>query len=270
MTANPGSLGAFLRAHREQVAPAAAGVEVTRRRQVRGLRREEVAVRAGLSTDYYTRLEQGRECHPSSETLSALTEALRLDRDNARYLRALVAPVGTDDLDSEQVSPGIAQLVKSRSGTPAIVLGRYLDVLMNNEIAGALTQSFTTGRNLLTDAFVDPELRRLYGAYWPFLCAGVVAGLRTATGSDLQAPRLVGLVETLSARSDEFRKLWTGHKLTPHGRGSVMLTHPWVGPVWLDYEAMRPAGATRQVLVMFVAEQGSPSAKALAKLGGAG
>jgi transcriptional regulator with XRE-family HTH domain len=235
---------------------------------VRGLRREEVAMLAGVSSDYYVRLEQGRDQHPSQQVLDALARALQLDDDVAAHLQRLVNPPTRRRRKSprpEKVPTGILQLIESWSQTPAYVFGRYMDVLAANPLATALAPYYVKGGNLVRAAFLDPRVRDLH-ADWEHVTEGTVAGLRALVGPDVDDPRLNELVGELSVRSERFRQLWARHDVRPKRSGTTRIDHPLVGPLALSYERMPIPDTDRQTLGIYHAAPGSPSAQALALL----
>lgn len=261
-----GELGAFLRAHRAQRSPDDAGVLYSGRRKVAGLRREEVAVLAGVNADYYTRLEQGRESRPSPHVLDALCRALQLDADAREHLHRLAgaAPTTTPDPAPVAVSPQLRQLMDGCPHTPAFVLNRTLDVLATNALADALFAPFDRADNLARMTFLDPAGRHFY-AQWDWTAQAVVANLRIAAGH--ADPGLPRLVTELSAGSEQFRTLWNTHTVRGKTGDPKHLLHPDVGPLTLIYQAFDVRSAPGQQLILYHAEPGSPSAQALALLG---
>ncbi|MDX3078561.1 helix-turn-helix domain-containing protein [Streptomyces sp. NPDC088354] len=258
-------LGAYLRARRGLVSPQDAGLPPTGRRRVPGLRREEVALLAGISSEYYLRLEQGRDQHPSPQVLDALARVLMLDADATGYLHGLArprrrrAPVRRP----ERVAEGTRRLVLAMS-TPAFVQGRHLDVLVANPLATALSPHYVKGANLLRSAFLDPAVRAMYQqGEWERTIAGTVASLRALAGPETNDARLTELVGELSVRSEEFRRLWARHDVKPRTSGTSRLLHPQVGPLELDYEKLAVTGADGQLLVVYHAAPGSAAEQSL-------
>lgn len=223
---------------------------------------------AGISGEYYLRLEQGREQHPSDSVISGLARALQLDDDATTYLFELARPVvrRTSTIQTEKVAPGIRQLLHLWSATPAYVQGRTLDVLASNAMARALSPIFTPGVNLVRAAFLDAEVRTLYRD-WERMTANTVAGLRAQAGSDIDDPRLAALVGELAVKSPEFASLWARHQVRPKGAGRSFLRHPLVGELDLRYEKLTVGeGGSGQVVVIYHADPGSPSETNLALL----
>lgn len=263
------AIGEYLRARRELVRPADAGLRDFGRRRTPGLRREEVAMLAGVSTDYYIRLEQGRDQHPSPQVLDALARALQLDEDATAHLHELAAPRprtrARRTTKPERVPDTIEPLIMSWTMTPAYVFGRYLDVLIANPLASAVAPWFTAGENLVRGAFLDPRRRELRPD-WEQSLPGIVAALRANVGQDLDDPRLTELVGELSLRSEPFRRLWARHDVRPKRTGTRTFDHPQVGRLELTYTKLPIPDTDRQTLSIYHAAPGSPSAQALALL----
>jgi transcriptional regulator with XRE-family HTH domain len=263
-------VGEYLRARRELVPPQDVGLpDPSSRRRVRGLRREEVALLAGVSSDYYVRLEQGRDQHPSPQVIDALARALQLDDDAAAHLHRLAAaPPGRrrrKAVRPEKVPAGIVQLIGSWGQTPAYVCGRYMDVLAVNPLGAALMPWYVKGENLVRAAFLDQRVRDMYGD-WEHVTESTVAGLRALVGPDVDDPRLNELVGELSVRSERFRQLWARHDARPKRSGTTRIDHPLVGPVELSYERFPIPGTDRQTLGIYHTPPASASAQALALL----
>ncbi|MEV5084021.1 MULTISPECIES: helix-turn-helix transcriptional regulator [unclassified Streptomyces] len=263
MTANgdPGPLATYLRARRELVQPAAVGVPDTGHRRVPGLRREEVAFLAGVSSDYYVRLEQGRDRHPSEQVLISIARALQLDEEATTYLLQLSASPRTHrrrPRRPEKAGDGIRTLINTWPLTPAYVHGTYMDVLAANSLAIALSPFNAPGHNSILAAFLEPELRALH-ADWEEMTARIVPYLRSVAGPDVDEPRLVEIVGELSVRSERFRKLWARQDVKHKTTGTSLLQHPQVGALELYYEKLLIPGAQGQTLVTYHARPGSDS-----------
>lgn len=227
-----------------------------------GLRREELALLAGISADYYLRLEQGRDRHPSAQVLDALARALRLDADGAAHLHDLATPKpGRRARAPRRLSPGTAMLL-DQLPMPAFVQDSYYEVLGANLMGRALSPHHRTGANLLRALFLDPAERELR-ADWDRAAREGVAGLRAFSVADPADARLAALVGELSMGSDAFRRLWARHDVHRRAGGLSTLRHPQVGPLELRHEKLAVMGADGQVLVIYHAEPGSPSAQAL-------
>jgi transcriptional regulator with XRE-family HTH domain len=223
---------------------------------------------AGVSTDYYVRLEQGRDQRPSPQVLNALARALHLDEDATTHLHRLATPPSPRRRKTprpEKVPTGILQLIESWNHTPAFVHGRYMDVLAVNSLATALLPYYVSGENLVRAAFLDPRVRDMYGN-WEHVTQSTVAGLRALVGPDDDDPRLNELVGELSVRSERFRQLWARHDARPKRSGTVRIDHPLVGPLELNYERLPIPDTDRQTLGIYHAVPASASAQALALL----
>lgn len=263
-----GELAEFLRTCRARVNPEEVGLgpESTRRR-VPGLRREELARLAGVSVDYYTRLEQGRSRSASAEVLDALATALRLNEAERQHLVDLARPEPArrkHRARPQRVDPDTLRLIEmlDQMCSPAFVLGRRLDVLAHNRICGALMTDFrllpAAERNIARFVFFDPHARELYQD-WEAIAADTVAMLRLDAGRYPDDPQLSALIGELSIRSEEFRRWWSDHKVQRRTTGTKGYHHPVVGDVVVRYQALHPAGDPDQTLFVYTTEPGSPS-----------
>jgi transcriptional regulator with XRE-family HTH domain len=256
------TLGEYLRARRELIRPGEVRLPEGERRRVPGLRREEVALLAGISAEYYLRLEQGRDHHPSDQVLDSIANALRLDTEAAAYLHGLARPVPPKrrrPTRPEKVSTSVRNLIANWTTTPAYVHGRSGDVLAANPLASALSPHYAPGANPLRAAFLEPEMRVFYRD-WDGMTAKAVPYLRAV--ADIDDPRLISLIGELSLRSDRFRTLWARHDVREKTSGLTLLLHPQVGPLDLQYEKLALPGAG-QMLITYHAEPGSESEERL-------
>ncbi|MEU6665872.1 helix-turn-helix transcriptional regulator [Streptomyces sp. NPDC046727] len=260
-------LGEFLRARRALVRPEDVGLPSSGLRRVPGLRREEVATLAGISSDYYLRLEQGRDRNPSVQVLEAVARVLRLDADATAHLVGLAQERPTaGGHRTRQVPASLLQLIDGWPRNPAYVQNRYYDCLAANDLATALTPNFRPGVNLLRAVFLDPAERELRRD-WEDLTSEAVAALRSEAGANTDDPRLRDLVGELSLRSERFRTLWARHEVRPR-RGRVShLTHPQVGELDLQSTKLSVDGTDGLNMVVFHAEPGSRSSELLDILG---
>ncbi|MCL3820056.1 helix-turn-helix transcriptional regulator [Aeromicrobium wangtongii] len=261
------ALGDYLRARRAQISPDQIGVPTYGVRRVPGLRREEVAMTAGMSVDYYIRLEQGRETRPSPQVLDALGRVLQLD-DDARvhlYRLAGLGPTLVRPSTPEQVDPELLRLMELWSHTPAIVLGRAYDILAGNALAYALFDGFRQGPNLMAKIFLDPDAATFY-ADWEDVARYTVAGFRLMQGRTPGEPRIQEVVERLSLESPDFVRMWERHEARGARLESKRFRHPQVGDLTLRINAFDVRSAPGQELVVYHAEPGSRSAEALARL----
>lgn len=258
------AFGRFLQARRALVRPEALGLPIHERRRVPGLRREELSLLAGVSIDYYVRLERGRDRHPSPMVVDALARALMLDADAAAHLRALAhpAPPHRRVAADEAVRPAVAQIIASWTDQPAVVLGRRMDVLASNAVAEALNPGFAVGTNLMRFIFLDGRARDRYGD-WPGIAAKAVATLRATAGLDLHDAALTDLVEELSLKNEDFRHLWARHDVQEKTTGRKTYNNPYVGEITLDFESFAVAASPGQLLVVYTAEPGTSDERAL-------
>jgi transcriptional regulator with XRE-family HTH domain len=263
----PNTLGEYLRARRELVDPAAVGLPVTGLRRTPGLRREEVASLAGISADYYLRLEQGRDRHPSPPVLDALASVLGLDATARQYLLSLSAarPATARRPRREVVPAGIRQLLDVL-GLPGFVESRIFDVLAANRLATALLPTIRPGENRLRSVLLD-EGERAMQPDWAQAIGGMVAAFRASVGTDTDDPRIAQLVGELSLASDQFRRLWARHDVKPLAGAPARILHPQVGMLELRREKLVIGDSGGQLLVVYHAEPGSESARSLALLG---
>lgn len=222
---------------------------------------------AALSIDYYTRLEQGRERHPSVQVLETLGTALRLDDNARRHLYRLAGLIpGPAYGATERVNPELLNLMDMWPNNPAVVLGKAYDVLAGNRLAYALFDGFQHGPNLILKLFLDPGSRTFYPD-WQQVAANTVAGFRILHGTAPEDPRVTEVLETLLNGSDEFTALWERHDAREKRLESKRFRHPEVGELTLHMHAFEVKAAPGQELIVYRAEAGSSSADALALLG---
>ncbi|TQS44715.1 helix-turn-helix domain-containing protein [Cryptosporangium phraense] len=257
------TLGEYLRARRERVDPADVGLRVTGARRTPGLRREEVATLAGISADYYLRLEQGRDRNPSPPVLESLARVYRLDPAATRYLLSLAAgpPRAPRPPSTEAVPPGIRALLGTL-GLPAFVENRAFDVLAANAPATALSPRIRSGRNRLRDVFLDDDERALFPD-WDEAAVGMVAAFRSSVGTDVDDPDVRALVGDLSAASERFRDIWARHDVVALAGGAARFRHPRLGPLELHREKLAIGDSSGQLLVIYHAEPGTDSERSL-------
>jgi transcriptional regulator with XRE-family HTH domain len=269
---NPRSeLGAFVRARRDATGPAEVGLPDSGQRRVPGLRREEVAALADVSADYLRRMEQGRVL-PSNAVLDRLADALAFGPAERTHLQNLADRArgrpGLVPADAD-VRPTVLRLLEALEPTPAVVLGRRCEVLAWNRGGAALDEVVAEQppeeRNVARRIVLDPTARQLYPD-WEELAQEVADVLRLNTvrfSDDLQLAELVD--ELLSASSD-FRRCWDRQGVFEKSSGVKLLDHPRVGRLELDYETFEIAPLTGQVLIVYTAAPGSPTADALEEL----
>lgn len=261
------ALGTFLRNRRAQISPTDGGI----RRRVPGLRREEVALRAQMSTDYYSRLEQGRHRRPSESVLHALAEALELEEVETDHLfnlaRSGATPASRPSSPTQQtVRPSLLQLLESFTAHPAFVRGRRTEVLAMNPLAATLLADLPARppgqRGLIKWALLDPEARTRY-VDWEQVVRSMVGTLRLDAGRHPHDPLLAELVTELSQRSPQFRAWWADHRVVERRDGIKRLNHPLVGRIDIRYEALEVTGAQDQTLFIYTPDPGSVSADRL-------
>jgi transcriptional regulator with XRE-family HTH domain len=257
------ALAQFLRARRSVVQPAEVGLPTGGRRRVAGLRREEVAILAGISTDYYLRLEQGREENPSDQVLDAIGRALLLDDQAVRYMRNLMRHQAHRIEPLREVRPAIKDLINGWPLTVAQVVDPGLTVVAANRLSVAFSPHYRVGANTMRALFLAPEMREFH-RNWKNLTSWAVPLVRALYGQRPD-PALVRLVDELREKSAHFRQLWARHDVKQEAAGIMLVTHPLVGPMDLNYQQMA-LPTTGHVLVTYWAEPGSASEAALRRL----
>ncbi|MEU7148812.1 helix-turn-helix transcriptional regulator [Streptomyces sp. NPDC045456] len=271
MANNNRELGSFLRKARSQVDPEQAGLPPdSRTRRVPGLRREEVARLAGVSTDYYARLEQGRPIAPSPGVVDALCRALGLDEAGRTYLHTLVgvttAPSRRQSPSVQRLRPGLHQLVDAFDGEPVLVLGRRSDVLAATRMAKALFTDFdqmpVRHRNYARWMFLSEEPRSLF-VDWEDQARAAVESLRLEAGRDTEDQATSGLIAELRGKSTEFDHWWEKHRVHQRTHGSKRLRHALVGELTVEYETLTLPGDPDTTFFVYTAEPGSSSGQAL-------
>ncbi|MGW7350716.1 helix-turn-helix domain-containing protein [Streptomyces sp. NPDC054784] len=261
-------LGAYLSARRARVSPDEANLPSTGHRRVPGLRREEVALLAGVSVDYYVRLEQGRERTPSAQVVDALATALRLPEDGRQHLFRLagLSPRARAGTVSDRVDPSLLQLMGAWPDNPAVVFNRAYDLLASNAIADALFGGWRHSANLMHVVFTDPDSRTFYRD-WRTVARDAVAGFRLGHGHAPDDPRVRQVLAELLDASPEFAELWAGHDARGKSLERKRFQHREAGPLTLTMQTFDVRSSPGQELVVYHAEPGSPSAGALALLG---
>ncbi|MFD0772433.1 helix-turn-helix domain-containing protein [Streptomonospora algeriensis] len=261
-------LGAFLTARRARRRPGDVGLASSGTRRVAGLRREEVAVLAGVSADYYSRLEQGRERHPSASVLDAIAGALGMEPDAREHMFRLtgVAPDRLPAPARPRVDAHLHMLLDSWPDTPALVLDRCLDLLATNALADALYADFAEADNLVRMTFLDPAGEAFF-ADWQRAARACVANLRLALGHDPHDRRVLELVEEADRGSPRFRELWEEHEVRGKSHEAKTFRHGAVGELTMSSHVFDVRGEEGLQLVVYRAEQGSPDFQALQLLG---
>jgi transcriptional regulator with XRE-family HTH domain len=257
-------LGDYLRARRARVTPAEVGLVSGPRRRLAGLRRDELAMLAGISSEYLQRLEQGRDRHPSAEVLDAIARALRMDAKATAHLHQLARSASRPRrVAHEQVSAAIAELI-DQFPMPAVVVSRYQDVLAANPLARALCPGFEVGQNLSRWRFLDPAAKQVYPD-WDEATALAVRGLRQGSADDPDDPRLRALISELSSASKRFKQLWEQADVG-YPKGISHMRHPDVGDLYLTRTQLDLTQSPGQYIITLHAPPNSTSAHALEKL----
>ncbi|MFF5442254.1 helix-turn-helix transcriptional regulator [Streptomyces achromogenes] len=265
-------LGRFLRARRTRTSPQRVGLTVgPGLRRTPGLRREELATLAGISVDYYVRMERGKETRPSPAVLDALARALRLDDQEHQHLRELAARAaryapGPPPVPSRTVRPHLKLLLESLRPNPAYVISRSMDVLAWNPGGLALyagLEDWPAGhRNLARYLFLHPAARDLFPD-WDRQVTGCAARLRAIAGTAPDAPDLTNLVGELLLKSGDFARLWERYEVAGRKPAQKTFHHPRVGTVTLTCQTMHLDGTPGQRIGVYTAEPGTPDHDAL-------
>lgn len=269
----------FLASRRARLTPADVGLPPsTGRRRVPGLRRDEVAVLAGVSSEYYARLERGDLAGASDAVLDALAAALRLDEAETLHLRHLAHTAGQPARKRRPVTRAVTvpvsvqRVLDSMTATPAYVTDGRAAIVATNALARELhapvhdfARATGTAPNTARFAFLDPAARRFY-VDWDDVSRASVAALHGAAGRNPYDKALSDLVGELSTRSERFRELWATRDVRVHRAGLKRLRHPEIGVLALDYDVMELAQEPGLALVAYSAAPGSPAADALALL----
>ena len=262
----------FLISRRAKVTPEDAGLPAYgARRRVTGLRRQEVAMLAGISVEYYTRLERGRAGGVSEDVLEGIARGLQLDEAERAHLFDLFRSTSRSrptrrQPGHERVRPTIQRILDALVGIPAYLRNGRLDILGANALGQALYSpvftDLTGPANMARFIFLNPDAAEFYDD-WEQIANDAVAILRAEAGRDPYDRRLSDLIGELSTRSGEFRVRWAAHNVKFHRTGTKTLHHPVVGPLTLAYEALELPGDSGQRILVYTAEPGSPSQEAL-------
>ncbi|WAL66735.1 helix-turn-helix transcriptional regulator [Amycolatopsis cynarae] len=259
-------LGEFLRSRRARLDPAQAGFPAGNRRRVSGLRRDEVAQLAGISVEYYIRLEQGRAGQPSHQVLTALARALGLDEVEERHLHDLAGPPAKPRPRANPARRELVDLLRRMTGIPALVTNHRLDVLAWNRLAAHLFFDFertpAKRRNLGRFAFLDPASREIF-ADWPEVARATVGQLRLAAGRNPGDQALATLLGELTMNSPDFEDLWSRRDVRERTHGRKRFRHPVAGELTLRFENFVLPDASGQRLTTFTPEPESEEALAL-------
>jgi transcriptional regulator with XRE-family HTH domain len=267
----------FLASRRARISPESVGLPIAgRQRRVPGLRREEVAALAGLSVDYYIRLERGALTNASDDVLQAIARALRLDAaeqahlfDLARAGRPSAASRSHRRVPPAVIAPQLQTVLDSLVGVAALVRSPALDLVATNSLARALYRVLHNDAlrtpNVARFTFLDPRAREFWPD-WDQVADDLAAHLRASAGADLMDPALTELVGELSTRSEGFRELWARHDVRACGRGVKRFRHPVVGPLDLRYDLLQLAAEPTLTMITYSAEPGTASHENLSLL----
>lgn len=267
-------LGDFFRARRAEANPAslpAGSITGTTRRRVKGLRREEVAHAVGISSDYYTRVEQGRLA-PSPQVLDGLCRLMRLTPEQTAYAEDLLNHARGIDVTASghgAADDRLQLLLDQLNELPAMVLGPRMSILAWNPLAAALLADFTklpaAQRNYIVMTFTLPAMRELYDD-WDDVARTCVGVLRREAAHNPDDPELAALVGRLSIADADFRRWWAEHRIDEQDFGAKIFNHPTAGRMRLNWDSFTYAGATSQQLILWSATPNTPDADALRRL----
>ena len=265
--ADRSALGAFLRSRRDRLTPAQAGIRpFPGARRVPGLRKEELAVLAGLSPDHYSRLEQGRQSTLTDEVLTALARALRLDEVERAHLRDLAAPARRRDSGwevAQRPDPGLLRLMTTLAHVPTLLLGRRSEVLASGALlAPVLGVEFGTGESFARWLFLDPAARERI-TNWSDFAAAAVGAMRYEVGRHPEDRRLAAQVAELRALDPDVARWWDDHGVTDRTSVAKRIDHPVAGPLEFGIEAVVVPHDPEQRLVVYTVEPDSPTARVL-------
>lgn len=248
-------LADFLRSRRARLRPGGDALAVHRRRRTPGLRREDVAQRAGISIEWYVKLEQGRAITPSDETVNALVRALELDATEQAHLRSLVGKPERPPFVREIAPPSIRRLVEGLA-QPAYVMGQRWDILAWNAAAAELFGDFARmpakHRNILLFVLTDPKARHLFGAGWTKEAKRMVSLFRVAHDHRPSDPAFIELVERLRTGCPEFHAWWQSHDVGAPVSGTKLLHHPVRGPLHFEYATFQANDDPRLKLAIYL------------------
>jgi len=267
----------FLATRRAKITPQQAGLPLYgTKRRVPGLRREEVALLAGVSTDYYTRLEKGNLTGVSDSVLDAIARALQLDEVERAHLFDLARAANTSSTRAprrrmlpQQVRPSVQRILDTLTGTAAFVRNGRLDILSANQLGYALYSPVFADParpvNLARFIFLDSRAPEFY-ADWDGIANAAVGSLRAEAGRNPYDRAMSDLVGELSMRSEEFRVRWAAHNVRSYRSGIQAFHHPLVGDLTLSYDALELAADPGLTIIAYTAEAGSPTQDALCLL----
>lgn len=258
------ALGSFLRSRRDRLTPAQAGITpFPGPRRVPGLRKEEVAVLAGISSDHYSRLEQGRQATLSEDMCDALTRALRLDEFESKHLRTLAArsPRRARWRSAQLADPGLLRVMTALDDLPVLLLGQRAEVLARNALLDAvLGTAFEPGDSFVRWILLEPAARERI-TNWDHFAAAAVGSLRYEIGKFPDDAKLAELIDDLRARSPDVSRWWDEQGVIDHTSLVKRILHPTAGPLEFGVEAVTAPHCADQRLVIYTVEPDSPTAR---------
>jgi transcriptional regulator with XRE-family HTH domain len=269
---NRSEVRAFLSSRRAKISPEQAGIPPYGSRRVAGLRRGEVAALAGVSVEYYTRLERGNLAGASDSVLDAVARALQLDETETAHLHHLARAAGPQPARTRrdtapEVRPAIRRVLDSMTGVPAFLRNHRFDILAANPLGMALYAPMFTAHaalpvNSMRFNFLNPHAQAFYPD-WAQVGRSAVAALRIAAAQHPYDQHLINLIGELSMRSDTFRTWWAAQDVYVHRHGTKRFRHPAVGELELAYEALELAGDEALTVITYSAEPRTPSGDGL-------
>ena len=273
---NQAEVSEFLRTRRDRITPEQAGIIGGGRRRVPGLRREEVAMLAGMSIDYYAKMERGSLTGVSPEVLNAVATALRLNEAETEHLHDLARAAGPVSsrrrprVVTATVRPSLQRFLDTNTATPTFIQNRRADLISANPLGEALLSPLLTDssnqRNNARFTFLNPASRNFYPD-WEHGADSLVASMRNAAGKNPHDKDLTDLIGELVTRSDAFRTRWAAHDVRPHRSGKKRIHHPAVGDLEFEFEGMELPGTPGWMLYAYTTVPGSPTEERVALLG---
>lgn len=268
MTRDSADLGRFLRSRRDRLTPAQAGMEaLPGRRRVPGLRKEELAMLAAVSPDYYSKLEQGRQATVSREVLDALARALRLDEVERAHLLDLAAPhrlreTPPTDGGRQRPDPGLLRLMSSLDHLPVVLLGRGSQVLAHNALFTIVVGEVGVGTAFVRFLFLDPAARERI-VNWEHFAAAAIGALRREVARHPHDRQLTALVAALRAGDNDAARWWDDHGVRDYTSVAKRIRHPLAGDLSFDIEIVSPPHDPDQRLVVYTAQPDSTTLETL-------
>ena len=271
---NRSEVRAFLSSRRAKVSPEQAGLPAYGSRRVAGLRRGEVAALAGVSVEYYTRLERGNLAGASDSVLDAIARALRLDDTETAHLHHLARAAGPQTARTRarrvrepEIRPAVRRVLDAMTAVPAFLRNHRFDILAANPLGLAMYAPMIAASpalpvNSMRFTFLDPHARAFY-VDWPSVARSAVAALRIAAAQNPDDQRLVNLIGELSMRSEPFRGWWAAQDVYVHRNGTKRFHHPAIGELELDFELLELPGDEALTVLTYSAEPGTPSGDGL-------